>query len=97
MKRDGSENPYTVRPKSTAEVTKLDLANAVSDAGLVYVKQFPNLVELSLGMNVTDAGLKHLYGLKKLKRVRLPPVGVGVTEDGAKQLRAALPGCTVEK
>jgi hypothetical protein len=45
------------------------------------------------GTQVTDHGLKHLSGCKRLKVLTL--LDTRVTADGVKQFRAALPDCKV--
>lgn len=66
----------------------------MTDAGLVHFKVFTNLTDIDLSAHVTDEGLKHLHGLTKLKRVK---VGPKVADAGVRQLRAAVPGCAVER
>ena len=44
---------------------------------------------------VTDAGLVHLKGLKNLRELRL--YGSEVTEEGADDLRQALPNCRITR
>jgi internalin A len=59
----------------------------------------PNLESLELGTfglggnGITDASVPHLAKLKKLKSVGL--AGSKLTDAGLKELRAALPGCTI--
>ncbi|MGC3971259.1 MAG: hypothetical protein QM775_29130 [Pirellulales bacterium] len=50
----------------------------------------PNLRFLHLiGTNITDAGLKHLVGLKKLEELEVR--GTAVSDEGLHRLRKALP------
>jgi hypothetical protein len=44
---------------------------------------------------VTDAGLGHLKGLKKLKVLNLH--GSKVTDRGVEELKRALPDCTISR
>jgi hypothetical protein len=67
----------------------------ITDAGLVHVGQMKGLKRLMLvGLKqVTDAGLVQLYGLSNLEDLALDYTGV--TAEGVRQLRAALPDCRV--
>ncbi len=60
------------------------------DDDLVHLKELPNLESLCLeGSPITDAGLKHLYPLKKLTFVTLS--NTKVTQKGVDVLRRVLP------
>jgi hypothetical protein len=68
----------------------------IDDAGLRNFRKHHGLKWLSLiNTAVGDAGLDHLAGLKNLESLCL--VGTRVTASGLKRLRAALPGCTIDR
>ena len=58
-----------------------------------------NLVAV-LAMEITDEGLRQLYGLGNLRELSLDASyagrGTKVTEAGAAALQAALPGCVID-
>jgi hypothetical protein len=61
---------------------------------MMHLGHLPALEVVNLyGTGVTDAGLQHLANLKHLKKIFLWQSKV--TENGAKQLRAAIPGVEV--
>jgi hypothetical protein len=67
----------------------------ITDSDLLVVKQFPNLRRVDLsGTRITDAGLKHLEGMK-LDVVNVK--GTKVTEQGAARLQEASPGVKVTR
>ncbi len=67
----------------------------ISDAGLSHLEGLTRLWELFLvDTRVTDAGLEHLRSLPDLGRAFLPS---GVSEDGIRELKKALPHATVER
>ena len=78
---------------------------SITGAGLVHLKALTNLTFLSLrrlgqvtelyGTEVTDAQLENFKGLSKLQRLHLE--GTGVTDDGVKKLRRALPNCKISR
>ena len=64
------------------------------DDDLVAIERLPNLEFLYLeGSPITDAGLKHLYSLKKLRMVTLS--NTNVTQKGVDDLKRALPNTHV--
>ena len=66
----------------------------VEDADLATVAMFSHLERLYLGATrVTDAGMKHLVGLKELEYLSLH--GTEVSEQRRQQLRLLLPNCRV--
>jgi hypothetical protein len=67
----------------------------ITDAGLAHIGQMKRLKYLMLiGMpSVSDAGLVHLHGLSNLENMSIHRTGA--TEDGLKQLYAALPDCHI--
>lgn len=68
----------------------------ITDAGLVHLKEMPNLQELNLdGTKVTDAGLVHLNGLTKLTYLYLDDTQI--TDAGAADLQKTLPNCYITK
>jgi internalin A len=68
-----------------------------TDADVAHLAALAKLTHLDLGYNpgVTDAGLKHLTGLRRLTGLRL--YGTKVTDDGAADLKAALPKLKIGK
>jgi hypothetical protein len=59
------------------------------------MSRLQKLTALELGApNVTDAGLKHLVGLKNLKSLYLADK---ISDDGLAKLQSALPGCTIRR
>jgi len=68
---------------------------SVSDSTLVAIANFENLKQLWLNgeISITDAGLKHLKGLKGLRDLSLAdaPVTAGAVE----RLRRSLPDCDI--
>jgi hypothetical protein len=79
--------------RSGFNVTWIDFdkcAKKPGDADLVHLAPLQSLIILSLNnAPVTDAGLKHLYVLKRLKNVSL--FGTQVTKQGVDDLKRALP------
>lgn len=70
------------------------VGTAVDDEVLATVALFSQLQRLYLGATrVTDAGMKHLEGLKNLEYLGLH--GTDVTAECMQQLRAKLPNCQV--
>lgn len=64
---------------------------SATDAGMVYMKEFPNLGELWLNNSaITDEGLRHLHGLPKLIEIGLK--NTKVTTAGIAQLKASYQG-----
>lgn len=67
---------------------------AVTDDGLAFVAQLPQLQVLELrGTQITDAGLEHLVGMKSLEKVDLN--NTKVSAQGVAKLRRALPDCEI--
>lgn len=65
-----------------------------SDDDLVQLARLPNLDDLNLdGAPITDAGLKHLYSLKKLTRIDLS--NTKITRQGLDDLEKTLPNARV--
>ncbi len=70
------------------------VGTSVEDADLATVALFSQLERLYLGATrVTDAGMKHLVGLKDLEYLSLH--GTEVSEQRRSQLRLLLPNCRV--
>lgn len=70
------------------------IGTPIDDEFLETVALFPQLQRLYLGATrVTDAGMKHLVGLKNLEYLSLH--GTDVTPACMNQLRAKLPNCQV--
>ena len=65
--------------------------SAITDAGLVHLKQIPKLRALGLVdlKGITDKGLIHVKAMKKLETLNL--VGTKVTDKGVADLQKALP------
>ena len=65
---------------------KLAAQKGISDAGLVYLEELPELVSLDLNFtNVTDAGLAHLKYKAKLQTLKLD--FTKITDSGLEHLR----------
>ncbi|HEV3418624.1 MAG TPA: hypothetical protein VG056_17510 [Pirellulales bacterium] len=81
--------------KGLSRLRILGLASTkVTDAGIAHLSGLTQLRMLGLGNTlVTDAGLAHLKGLSQLIIVDF--TGTKVTPAGAKDLKKALPNCTV--
>jgi Leucine Rich repeat len=81
--------------ESLKELTRLDQLcldeTLVSDKGLVHVGELYELEMLHIASKaeVTDAGLKHLHGLDRLKELQIRPGQI--TEAGLSKLKAAIP------
>ena len=74
------------QPGSPIVTINLIRSAKLKDEDLELLKRFPNLRELSLGMTaITDAGLKHISGLKKLTILGL--VGTKITDRGLRELK----------
>lgn len=75
------------------DVFDLDFSQCKTQPGdddLIYVGELHGMWSLNLaGSSVTDAGLKHLYGLTRLRSVYL--YGTKVTQRGVDALHRALP------
>ena len=68
----------------------------ITDAEIAQLSRMTNLSTLSLGSTpVTDAGLTHLYGLRKLNILYLGRTAV--TDRGARDLKKALPNCSIRR
>lgn len=74
----------------------LDACAQLTDEGVAALASLTGLVKLNLlgCRRVTDRGLSVL---RALPRLSLLVVGRGVSEEGAKALRVALPGCVVAR
>jgi hypothetical protein len=69
----------------------------LTDAGLKYVSSFSGLETLSLeNTRVTDAGLRHLRGLRNLQRLYLG-ANSSVSDAGAADLQARLPHVAIAR
>ncbi|MFI5460229.1 MAG: leucine-rich repeat domain-containing protein [Isosphaerales bacterium] len=71
-----------------SNVVEMSLPGDLSDAELALVGQFPRLEELysdGSQSSVTDAGLAHMVGLTRLKKLDLS--GTGITDSGLVHLR----------
>jgi hypothetical protein len=81
--------------QASETLTYLELAGSlVTDEGLVHLAMFPNLQDLVLnGTDVTDEGIHHLEVLSTLRQLSLEDSRA--TPAGIKQLRAAMPKCSV--
>ena len=68
-----------------------------TDADVAHLAVLAKLTHLDLGYNpgVTDAGLKHLTGLRRLTGLLL--YGTKVTDDGVAEMKGALPKLMVGK
>ena len=69
----------------------------MTDAGLARLIRLSELRVLDLEgcPGITDAGLVHLMGLKKLQDLR---IGVtAISDEGVKRLHKALPNCEVSR
>jgi hypothetical protein len=77
----------------TLEIWFVDL----SDRDLEAVARQPQLENLSIyeADSLTDAGVKHLQSLKKLKRLRINECG-GITKEAISALQTVLPECDVK-
>jgi hypothetical protein len=79
--------------KKMGSLEKLSLCYVrISDKGLAYLQEIPSLRQLDVGasgclanLRITDAGMAHVAGMKRLERLKLPPVGVG--DEGMAHLR----------
>jgi hypothetical protein len=71
----------------------LDLPSAITEAGLVHIKDLNNLTSLDLPSAVTDAGLVHIKGLNNLTSLVL--YSTKVTDAGVAELKRQLPGCDI--
>ncbi len=70
------------------------IGTSIDDDVLATVALFSQLQRLYLGATqVTDAGMKHLEGLKNLEYLSLH--GTDITAGCMKQLRAKLPNCQI--
>ena len=83
------------------KLTRLRYLNLESthctDHDVALLIPLANLTDLDLGYNpgVTDSGLRHLIGLRKLAGLRL--YETKVTDDGVAELKKALPRLSVGK
>ncbi len=76
------------------ERLEVNFNQRITDAGLKHLEDLGSLQELYLdGTDVTDAGLVNLKKLTNLEQLGL--VDTGVTEDGVKKLKQALPCCVI--
>ena len=75
--------------------TRIDVGDLqLSDGDLVRLRELTLLTHLNLsGTQITDAGLAHLTGLTDLRLLDLR--STQVTGAGARQLKRALPACTI--
>lgn len=66
----------------------------ITDAGLCHIAKMSSLTELDIAQNnVTDDGLTHLTTLQNLRE--LFATTTHVTPEGARELKSALPNCTI--
>ena len=67
---------------------------AVTDEGLVHLKQLTSLKRLDLiGCKITDEGLVHLKQLTNLQKLIL--YRTNITDAGVADLQMALPNCEI--
>ena len=70
----------------------------VTDAGIIELEPFKNLTAVHLDKTkITDVGLQRLSGFKKLYWILLSADNTQVTDAGERQLRMALPECTIRR
>ena len=84
-----------LRPSSPDEVAFLKFWCApFTDHSIQHFTEFKNLKFIDLGrMEITDKAIRHLQSFQHLKFAELHETKI--TKDGAKQLKKALPGCSV--
>jgi hypothetical protein len=71
-----------------------DESEDVSNRELVYLSHFPDLEQLGIcSRNVTDTGLRSIYGMRRLKKLTL--VTPNVTPQAVARLRRRLPKCEI--
>ena len=70
---------------------------ALTDQALIYASKIPGLrsIDLEWATEITDAGLEHLYGLKKLEYIDLSFCS-RVTASGVQGLRKANGSLVIE-
>lgn len=83
--------------KSLTKLQKLRLGfNRIGDQGIRELKPLKELTSLDLGMSrISDAAIDDLASFKNLQFVSV--FGTGVSDEGAKKLRKALPKCHVKR
>lgn len=80
---------------SELKVLNLDSNKEITDAGLDHLKHVPELTVLNLSFtNVSDASLKRIESLEKLKLLQMR--GTKVTRPAIKALRQKLPTCEID-
>jgi hypothetical protein len=85
---------FSHRGDDVSEVDFSTCAVKPSDNDLAQLARLPNLDHLNLeGTPITDAGLKHLYSLKKLRYIRLS--NTKITRKGLDDLEKALPNAGI--
>lgn len=79
-----------------SQLRNLDLGGTkITDAGLSAIARLAQLEQLELWpTSITDSGLQHLHSLNNLKELTIGP---HVTQEGADELRKALPQCKVRR
>ena len=69
----------------------------LTNSGLRFLDDLPELQEVAIiqaNGHITEAGLRHLGGLKQLRKLKL--LGVGISDEGVTTLQQALPNCRIE-
>jgi hypothetical protein len=96
LDRSPVSGPGLVHLKSLPRLTDLSLGcPTLLFLGVAYVGELKGLERLSLaGSGATDASLKSLCGLAKLRVIDLS--GTKVTAEGVSALRKALPTCDIK-
>jgi hypothetical protein len=65
----------------------------ITDADLQYIEGMTELEELAIDGGITDAGLTHLHGMKRLKLLDVRHTRV--TRQGAAAMQGILPNCKI--
>lgn len=74
------------------------MGTRITDAGLKQLEKTRlTYIKLAFSNNphITDAGLRHLHQIKTLKQVFIHVSGTKVTNEGIRQLQAALPEANI--
>lgn len=95
----GDKSAGAISRVQTLKTLNLNFCESLGDEGIRHLSNLPALEELHLHSIplMTDDSLKALAGLKTLRVLELPLHTAPITSQGIADLKAALPGCKINR